>query len=206
MRRPLERGDRVGDERPTLHQPGAEARQGRLADPHGAQRQVRPGHVIHPRLDGRGREVRDPRQPTVPIAHEDQELLEYPSVGLHASFCFPTLLALKVAEVLDQLRELLGHGLSPPARATTTFSLVSSIGRHDPCVKRTHGARRQRRREPRINGQGRRRRGTDRRRGRREAAAARQRLGDANAGTVCPVRACRAVPIARVAACSVGRT
>ncbi len=84
---------------------------------------------------------------------EDHELLEYPLVGLDASFCFPTLLTLKVAEVLDQLRELLGHGLSPPARTTTTFSLVSS-GRDDPAVKRTHGARGQRRREAWINARG----------------------------------------------------
>jgi len=60
------------------------------------------------------------------------------------------------------------------------------------------------RREPRINGEGGWRRGTDRRRGRREAAAARQGLRDSNTATVRSERACRAVPIGRVGARGVG--
>ena len=136
MRRPLELGDRVGDQHLPLHQPRTEARHGRLTNPHGAERQVGASHVVHPGLDHRGREVRHPRQAAVVMTDEDQELLQDPSVGPYSSFRLAALLALEVAELLDKIGELLGHGLGPPPRATTTFALVSSIRRHHPGVKR----------------------------------------------------------------------
>src|SRR5437867_13405790 len=71
----------------------------------------------------------------MPITNEDQELLQDPSVGSDSSFGLAALLALEVTELLDQLGELLGHGLGPPARATTTLSPLGSIGRHAPGVK-----------------------------------------------------------------------
>src|SRR5437870_10663066 len=71
----------------------------------------------------------------MPITNEDQELLQDPSVGSDSSLGLAALLALEVTELLDQLGELLGHGLGPPARATTTLSPLGSIGRHDPGVK-----------------------------------------------------------------------
>src|SRR5260370_41054947 len=73
----------------------------------------------------------------MPIRDEDQELLQDPSLGPNPSSGLAALLALEVAELLDQLGELLGHGLGPPARATTTFSLSGSIRGHDPAVKRS---------------------------------------------------------------------
>src|SRR5205823_12582020 len=68
-----------------------------------------------------------------------QKLLQVPSVRSHASFRLAALLALEVAELLDQLRERLGHVLGPPARATTTFSLSGSIGGDHPAVKAHSG-------------------------------------------------------------------
>src|SRR5207249_155394 len=135
VRRALELGDRVRDQHVPLHQPRTEARQGRLTNPHRAQRQVRPGHVVHPALDHRAREVRHPRQAAMPVTDEDQELLQDPSVGPYSSFRLASLLALEVTELLNQVGELLRHGLGPPPRATTTFSLIVSIRRHDPSVK-----------------------------------------------------------------------
>src|SRR5262249_16672600 len=58
-----------------------------------------------------------------------------PSVRLHSSVGLAALLALKQTELLHPFHELLGHGHGPPARATTTFSPGSSIGRHEPAVK-----------------------------------------------------------------------
>src|SRR6185503_17576440 len=72
----------------------------------------------------------------MPITNEDQELLQDPSVGPYSSFRLASLLALKVTELLNQVGELLRHGLGPPPRATTTFSLIVSIRRHHPGVKR----------------------------------------------------------------------
>jgi hypothetical protein len=135
MRRPLELGHRVRDQHVPLHEPPTEARQDRLANPDGAQGEVHPGHVVHPGLDHRDREIRHPRQAAMPITNEDQELLQDPSVGPYSSFCLASLLELETTELLDQIGELLGHGLGPPAQATTTFSLVASIRRDDPSVK-----------------------------------------------------------------------
>src|SRR5262245_1204192 len=73
----------------------------------------------------------------MPITNEDQELLQDPSVGPYSSFCLAALLALEVTELLDQVGQRVGHGLGPPARATTTFSLIGSIGRNHPRVKRS---------------------------------------------------------------------
>src|SRR5438445_12597305 len=75
------------------------------------------------------------RQPAVPITNEDRELLQDPSVGSACSFRLAALLAMEVAELFDQVSELLGHGLGPPGRATTTFPLIGSIGRDNPNVK-----------------------------------------------------------------------
>src|SRR6516164_2950917 len=80
------------------------------------------------------------------MTDEDQELLQDPSIGPNASFRFTALLTLEVAELLHQVDELLGHGLGPPPRATTTFPLVGSIRRHHPGVKRLD------RRQPRVDG------------------------------------------------------
>src|SRR5207249_11109068 len=74
------------------------------------------------------------RQPAVPITNEDQELLQDPSVGSHSSFRLAALLSLEVAELFDQVSKLLGHGLGPPGRATTTFPLGGSIRTGDPTV------------------------------------------------------------------------
>jgi hypothetical protein len=71
----------------------------------------------------------------MPVTDEDQELLQDPSVGPYSSFRLASLLALEVTELLNQVGELLGHGLGPPPRATTSFSLVDSIWRDDPAVK-----------------------------------------------------------------------
>ena len=66
---------------------------------------------------------------------EDEELFQHPSVGLHSSVALAALFALEVAKLLHQLAQRLGHGLGPPARATTTRSPGLSIGRDDPPVK-----------------------------------------------------------------------
>src|SRR5713101_10139932 len=69
------------------------------------------------------------------MPHEEEELFQDPSIGLDPSCGFTALLALEVAELLDQFGQRLGHGLSPPARATTTVSPSGSMGGHDPPVK-----------------------------------------------------------------------
>src|SRR5262249_51351819 len=71
----------------------------------------------------------------MPVTHKDQELLQVPPVGSDASIRLATLLALEVAKLLHQVGELLGHGIGPPARATTTLSPIGSIGRDYPRVK-----------------------------------------------------------------------
>lgn len=48
---PLQLDDRVRRQDLALDEPGAEARQGRRADPNRAERQVDASHVIHPRLE-----------------------------------------------------------------------------------------------------------------------------------------------------------
>src|SRR5207245_3858565 len=124
----LQPGYRLYREHFTLHQPRTEARQGRLADSHCGKREVTGRHVVHPCLNHRRCQVRHPRQAPVPIPNEDQELLQDPSVSLDSSFSLAALLEPEVTELLDQLGELLGHGLGPPARATTTLSPPSGRG------------------------------------------------------------------------------
>jgi hypothetical protein len=68
-------------------------------------------------LDLDGVEIANARGPPLAPANEGQELFQIPSVGLHASRCLAALLALKGAELLHQLDELLSHclGLSGPS-------------------------------------------------------------------------------------------
>src|SRR5262249_26762880 len=119
-----------------LHERRTKARQGALPNTDGAHGQIAAGHVIHPGLDGRGLEIADPSEPSAHTAYERQELLQGPSVRPHASIRLASLLALIGAKLFDQFDEGLGHGCGPPARATTTFSLRSSIGRDEPAVNR----------------------------------------------------------------------
>jgi len=63
-----------------------------------------------------------------------------------------------------------------------------------------------RRGEPRINGQGRWPGRIARRSGRREAAATCLGPGEGNGGAIYSVRACRTVPIVRIATRGAGRT
>ena len=132
----IKQRDRIRGEQLPLYHKRTKARESALPDTNGAHGQIAGGHVIHPGLDGRRLEIADPSQPSAKTAYEQQELLQRPSVGPHASFRFASLLALVDAELVDELDEGLGHGCGPPARATTTFSLRSSIGRDQPAVNR----------------------------------------------------------------------
>src|SRR5215813_11538837 len=57
-----------------------------------------------------GHEIIHASHPPVILTDEHQQLLEIPSIRSYPSFRFAPLLALKVAELLDQVGEVLGHG------------------------------------------------------------------------------------------------
>src|SRR5207237_8738784 len=117
-------------------------RQRRLTNTHRARRQIVLRHRDHPGLDRAGREIVERGEPAGRHPHEFEKPPQIPSVGRDTSVGSPAQLAPVGAELLDQFVKRWVHGSSPPARATTPFSLLRSIGRADPPVKRDRPASR----------------------------------------------------------------
>src|SRR6266571_5544974 len=169
---------RIADQLVAADHPLAKASEGGHAEADRAALELAPREVILVAPTGLLGEMRQQHRTSHLLHDKRQEIPETPPIRGNRRWGRPFFDPEKLTELLEQGGQ--AHRLPPRVRHALRRSM--------------------RRRKPRINGQGRWRRGTDRRSGRREVAATTQGLGTTNVGAVDPVGACRAVSITRITA------
>jgi hypothetical protein len=99
---PVHAGEGIGQQALPFDEPRAEAREAGLATPEGVDRQIRRGHVVHPRLNHGVREIAHPREPAGTRLHEGEKLRQVPPIRRNPPFGSPPLFPLVLTELLDE--------------------------------------------------------------------------------------------------------